>query len=114
MVEGVREARRIASTEPLGSVVVGPELGPVAGVDDDAGLARALRAGCGTYQHAAGTCGMGVSPDAGAVVDARGRVHGVDGLWIGDASVMPDIPAANTNLPTMMVAEHIATRFGAS
>jgi len=57
---------------------------------------------------------MGTSPDAGAVVDARGRVHGVDGVLIGDASVMPDIPAANTNLPTMMVAEQIAAWLGES
>jgi choline dehydrogenase-like flavoprotein len=40
-----------------------------------------------------------------AVVDAQGKVHGVDGLWVVDASIMPEIPAGNTNVPTIMVAE---------
>jgi choline dehydrogenase-like flavoprotein len=44
------------------------------------------------------------------LVDARGRVHGVDGLVVADASVMPDVPAANTNLPVIMVAERLAAR----
>jgi choline dehydrogenase-like flavoprotein len=51
---------------------------------------------------------MGPSTDASAVVDARGSVHGVDALSIADASIMPSIPAANTNLPTIMVAERAA------
>jgi choline dehydrogenase len=51
---------------------------------------------------------MGPDPRAGAVVDARGRVHGIEGLWVADASVMPDIPSANTHLPTIMVADRIA------
>jgi choline dehydrogenase len=48
---------------------------------------------------------MGPDPSAGAVVDARTAVHGVAGLHVVDASIMPDVPSANTNLPTMMVAE---------
>jgi choline dehydrogenase len=51
---------------------------------------------------------MGVDPDGGAVVDPRGRLHGADGLIVADASVMPTIPRANTNLPTLMLAERIA------
>jgi choline dehydrogenase-like flavoprotein len=50
---------------------------------------------------------MGPEPDDGAVVDARGAVHGISGLWVADASVMPVIPAANTNLSTIVVAERI-------
>jgi choline dehydrogenase-like flavoprotein len=42
------------------------------------------------------------------VVDSACRVHGVDGLWVVDASVMPDIPSANTHIPTVMVAERAA------
>jgi choline dehydrogenase len=53
---------------------------------------------------------MGPDPGAGAVVDPDGRVHGVAGLSVVDASVMPDIPSANTNIPTIMLAEHIAAR----
>jgi len=51
---------------------------------------------------------MGVDPSAGAVVDPTCRVHGVEGLWVVDASVMPDIPSANTHIPTVMVAERVA------
>jgi choline dehydrogenase len=57
-----------------------------------------------SYHHPVGTCAMGV------VVDADCRVHGVDRLSVVDASVMPDIPSANTNIPTIMIAEHIAQR----
>ena len=45
---------------------------------------------------------------SGAVVDPSGRVHGVAGLTVADASVMPDIPSANTNLPTIMLAHRLA------
>ena len=51
---------------------------------------------------------MGPHPEAGAVVDANGRVHGVDSLWVADASIMPDIPSANPHLATLMLAERIA------
>jgi 5-(hydroxymethyl)furfural/furfural oxidase len=51
---------------------------------------------------------MGADPDDGAVVDARGSVYGVERLHVVDASVMPTIPSANTNLPTIMVAERMA------
>jgi choline dehydrogenase-like flavoprotein len=51
---------------------------------------------------------MGPSPGDGAVVTPRGAVHGISGLWVADASVMPAIPAANTNLPTIVIAERIA------
>jgi 5-(hydroxymethyl)furfural/furfural oxidase len=64
----------------------------------------------GTY-HPAGTCAMGPDDDPGAVVDGRGRVHGVEGLRVVDASVMPTVPRANTNLPVQMVAQHMASRW---
>jgi choline dehydrogenase len=56
-----------------------------------------------TYHHQSGTCAMGANDDA--VVDQRLRVHGVGGLWVADASVMPTIPTGNTNAPTVMIAE---------
>jgi 5-(hydroxymethyl)furfural/furfural oxidase len=52
---------------------------------------------------------MGTDADDGAVVDPRGRVYGVEQLHVVDASVMPTIPSANTNLPTIMVAERISS-----
>ena len=54
------------------------------------------------YFHPAGTCAIG------AVVDAECRVHGIEGLFVADASVMPTIPRANTNLSTIAVAERLA------
>lgn len=75
--------------------------------DDDAMDAFVSRAVGGTW-HASGTCRMGHDDDPMAVTDSRGRVHGVGGLAICDASLMPTIPCANTNMPTMMMAERIA------
>jgi len=49
----------------------------------------------------------------GVVVDERCRLHEFDGLSVVDASVMPDIPSANTNIPTIMVAEHVARQWDA-
>ena len=68
-----------------------------------------VRRACSTYHHPVGTCGMGPSPGDGAVVDAHGRVHGVEHLHVADASIMPAIPSANTNLPTIMIAERVAS-----
>jgi 5-(hydroxymethyl)furfural/furfural oxidase len=60
--------------------------------------------------HPAGTCAMGRAEDPAAVVDGNYRVHGIGGLHVADASVMPILPSANTNLPTLMLAEHAADR----
>ncbi|WP_170225818.1 GMC family oxidoreductase [Pseudonocardia cypriaca] len=62
----------------------------------------------GSYQHPVGTCRMGPADEPHAVVDGSGRVHGVEGLSVIDASIMPSIPSANTNLPTLMLAERLA------
>lgn len=60
--------------------------------------------------HVVGTCRMGPSPDSGDVVDAAGCVHGIDGLRVVDASVIPDAPSGFPQLVTIMVAEHLAHR----
>jgi 5-(hydroxymethyl)furfural/furfural oxidase len=55
---------------------------------------------------------MGAAADRYAVVDPAGRVYGVGGLRVADASVMPDVPRGNTNIPTIMVAEKLAHTIG--
>jgi choline dehydrogenase len=60
--------------------------------------------------HVVGTCRMGPSPDTGDVVDADGRVHGVDGLHVVDASIIPDAPSGFPHLITIMLAEHLSAR----
>jgi choline dehydrogenase len=110
VVDAVTEARRIARSDPLAAVVTGPELAPGPGVatDDRQALAAWARSTVSTFHHPVGTCAMGSDPARGAVTDAQGSVHGVEGLTVADASIMPTIPTATTNLPTIMVAEHIA------
>ena len=61
-----------------------------------------------SYFHGAGTCKMGPSSDPLAVVDERLRVHGMENLWVGDASIMPTVAHANTNLTSMMIGERAA------
>jgi choline dehydrogenase len=110
MVEATLHARRLSRTPPLAEFVQGAELAPGDTISDDnvTGLARSIRGRAGSYHHPVGTCAMGPNPDAGAVVDARGAVYGINGLRVADASVMPTIPSATTNLSTIVVAERIA------
>jgi choline dehydrogenase len=98
MAEALREIRRLASTEPLASLAAGNEVDAPA----DGELEAAARARVETYHHPVGTCALG------AVVDVAGRVHGVEGIRVGDASLIPDIPSANTHVPTLMVAEKLS------
>ncbi len=84
----------------------GPELAPGDSVKSDCELDEYLRATAISDIHTVGTCRMGHDPMA--VVDPQLRVHGIGGLRVVDASVMPRVPGGNTNVPTMMVAEKAA------
>jgi 5-(hydroxymethyl)furfural/furfural oxidase len=75
--------------------------------DDHAMTQFVTRSAGGTW-HPSGTCRMGAADDPLAVTDASGAVYGMQGLQICDASLMPSIPCANTNIPTIMIAERIA------
>jgi choline dehydrogenase len=67
-----------------------------------------IRKMTGSGYHPCGTVPMGPDSDRMAAVDGRGRLRRVEGLIVADASIMPTIPSANTNLPTLMIGE----RFG--
>jgi choline dehydrogenase len=106
LVEGVRCAHRLLSTADFETVA---DKGyQRTGLLNDRGLEAEILAKVRTYHHPTGTCAMGSDPVQGAVVDCEGHVHGTEGLLVADASVMPEIPSANTNLPTIMMAERIA------
>jgi 5-(hydroxymethyl)furfural/furfural oxidase len=77
-------------------------------VEDDEALAQHIRDNVAGMFHPVGTCRMGDANDPAAVVDVTGRVRGVGGLRVVDASIMPTVPRGNTNLPTIMVAEKIS------
>jgi choline dehydrogenase len=74
----------------------------------DAALDRWLLNNVSTAHHLAGTCKMGPATDPKAVVDQYARVHGLQGLRVVDASIMPDVVRANTNATIIMMAERIA------
>jgi choline dehydrogenase-like flavoprotein len=77
-------------------------------LSDDAAIDAWLMATVGDTGHICGTCRMGADDDPRAVVDPSGRVLGLDGLWVADASVFPEVPRANTNLPTIAAAERLS------
>ncbi|MCW4149213.1 GMC oxidoreductase [Halomonas sp. 18H] len=104
-VDDINVARRIAGQAPLVSVIT-EEYVPGAHYQSDDPLLEAARQHSQTIYHPVGTCKMG--QDAMAVVDDRLRVHGLDGLRVVDASIMPVIVSGNTNAPTIMIAEKAA------
>ena len=108
LMDGVRKGWQLMQS---------PEIAPLFGqrfmwtdamIASDAVLAQAIKACVRPSAHFAGSARMGRHAETGAVVDPRGRVHGCERLWIGDASIMPFSPSAPTQLPTLMVAEKIA------
>ena len=100
---GVRLLREIAQSRPLADIIV-EELVPGPDVADDEALFADFRARADTVYHPTSTCRMGPDPRT-SVVDARLRVHGIQGLRVIDASVFPSVTSGNTNAPTVMVAE---------
>jgi choline dehydrogenase len=105
LVWGLKLARRIAAQDPLASSLA-DEMLPGDDLRDDAGLLAHVRARAQTLYHPVASCRMGT--DAASVVDPRLRVHGLEGLRVVDASVMPYLPRGHTNWPTVMIAERAA------
>ncbi|MGB3794976.1 MAG: choline dehydrogenase [Alteraurantiacibacter sp.] len=103
--DGIRLARKIYRTQPQASLT-GEEVLPGDDVQSDEQLDDYIRARAEVTQHPVGTCSMGTG--SMSVVDPRLRVHGIAGLRVVDASIMPTVPGGNTNAPTIMVAEKAA------
>ena len=108
LVEGFELLREIGGREGA-RPLLGPETLPGAHVRGPAAIREAVHRGVVHAYHPGGTCKMGPARDPDAVVDATGAVHGLTGLYVADASLMPVLPRANTNLPTAVVAERIAS-----
>lgn len=104
MRAGARLVREVLA-QPAMRAFAGEELVPGADQLSDAQLDAWARRVTETGYHASGTCKMGPADDAEAVVDAQLRVHGLRGLRVVDASIMPEIVSGNTNAPTVMIAE---------
>jgi choline dehydrogenase-like flavoprotein len=107
LVRAMHEARRIVDMPAL-KQLSGMELSPGPGLRDDAALQAFIRERVATTYHPVGTCKMGPASDPMAVVDAQLRVHGMDGLRVADASIMPTVPGGNTSAPSMMIGERAA------
>jgi choline dehydrogenase len=105
LAEVVERIREVARQAPL-SHLLGDEIYP-APEATGAALSEAIASTVVHYYHPAGSCKMGPPSDPCAVVDHDGRVHGLDGLFVGDASVMPSVISGNTNMPTIVIGEKL-------
>jgi choline dehydrogenase len=109
LVCGVEKAREIAAAGPLAAVLA-EEWSPGSGVTGGEALRDTVRNTLESLYHPVSSCRMGRSDgtDDQSVVDPRLRVHGVEGLRVADASVMPTLVRGNTNAPSMMIGERAA------
>ena len=105
LVDGLRAARRVLAASAL-APYRGREIHPGEQVQDDSQIERFIRARAESIYHPVGSCKMG--HDDMAVVDDSLRVHGIAGLRVVDASIMPTLVGGNTNAPTVMIAEKAA------
>ncbi len=105
MIKAVRISRDLFDQPPMKDLIA-EELLPGPQFQSDADLTQAIRNQAEHRHHAVGTCSMGI--DDNAVVDAQLRVRGIDNLRVADASVLPNDPSGNTNVPTLMVGEKAA------
>ncbi|SDG37338.1 GMC family oxidoreductase [Paraburkholderia phenazinium] len=110
LLEGVKLARRIGQSAPL-SALIDSELAPGPAALNDEQIMDSIRSTLDTYHHPTSTAPMGLPNDPAAVVDTEGRVHGLEGLRVVDASIFPDAISVATNITTIATAEHITERY---
>lgn len=103
LIAGVRLLHRLSTCPPLAKLIEPAE--PLA-LDEQ--LVNWIRQKVGGYGHPVGTCAMGTASDPRAVVDANGKVHGLSNTFIADASIVPTIPRANTNLTCFLIGFRVA------
>ncbi|MEO6984103.1 MAG: GMC family oxidoreductase N-terminal domain-containing protein, partial [Paralcaligenes sp.] len=106
-IAGVKYARRLAACAPM-SDLMKSEHRPGADIRTDDEILHFCREYGATIFHPTGTAKMGLASDTNAVVDNHLRVHGIDGLRVVDASIMPTLVSGNTNVPIVMIAERAA------
>jgi choline dehydrogenase len=105
--DGLSRAMEFCETKAIYEVTAGVRRPAADELRDESVLETWIRRNVATGAHPSCTARMGQAEDPGAVADERGRVHGVRGLRIADASLMPVVPRANTNVPTIMVGERV-------
>jgi choline dehydrogenase len=105
VLAAIRKGRELMATPPM-KEVTGEEIAPGAHLQKDDELLDWVSKNAETTYHPIGTCKMGMDPLA--VVDAELRVHGIAGLRVADASIMPALTSGNTNAPTIMIGEKCA------
>ena len=104
IVAGIKVARTICGTQPVKSLITDEHSpGTGVGTNDDEAILEWARNTATTIYHPTGTCKMG--RDRMAVVNDKLQVHGIDGLRVADASIMPAITSGNTNAQTIMIGE---------
>ncbi|HEY6788556.1 MAG TPA: GMC family oxidoreductase [Trebonia sp.] len=107
LAEGVERVREIATAPEL-RTLLGRETRPGRDVSGKQEIQRFIDHAAVHYYHPAGSCKMGPASDPDSVVDSEGLVHGIEGLYIADASIMPAVTSGNTNMPTAVIGERIA------
>ena len=107
LIYGSRLCRQIAA-QPALKPFVAEEVVPGPSCNSENEWIEEIRVRGVTNQHPVGTCKMGPDSDVTAVVDPRLRVHGIKGLRVADASIMPQVPGGNTNAPSIMIGEKCA------
>jgi choline dehydrogenase len=107
LAEGVERVREVARAPRLRRLL-GRETRPGQEITGRPAIERFIDHAAVHYYHPAGSCKMGPASDPDSVVGADGRVHGIEGLYVADASIMPAVVSGNTNMPTTVIGERIA------